>query len=254
MKTLDRRSDTPPYRQIANHLREDIEEGTLQPGARLPSERELAEHYNVERATAHRAVQELHIGGYVTAYPGRGVFVREPVTARMLVRNPQPSAADLGYDPAEEVISSGRADLKSGWSAPGPAPPFVTEVMSLEPGTDVPCYSWDMYELDGTFLMSGKTFYHPNLFFAHPELNEDDPNRAFGSYGVIEDDEESALRHEDRVSARIPSPDEVRWMDLDPGIPLLTVVRISTRIQTGEAVEVQQLRLPASRNELSFLV
>ncbi|HMC09628.1 MAG TPA: winged helix-turn-helix domain-containing protein, partial [Actinomycetota bacterium] len=49
----------PPSRRIAQQLRERIIRGELQPGAKLPSERELAQSYSTARNTAREAISNL---------------------------------------------------------------------------------------------------------------------------------------------------------------------------------------------------
>lgn len=73
---IDRTDDRPPYRQIAAELRRLITSGRLTPGAKLPSESELIEHYGVARMTVRQAMQELRGEGLVVAEHGKGVFVR----------------------------------------------------------------------------------------------------------------------------------------------------------------------------------
>ncbi len=46
-------------RQIADELRQQIENGTLGPGALLPSEPELSRSHGVSRQTARAALQML---------------------------------------------------------------------------------------------------------------------------------------------------------------------------------------------------
>jgi GntR family transcriptional regulator len=53
----------------------EIREGKLQEGDRLPSERELAERFNVSRMTVRRALQTLLGEGLLVSYPLRGYFV-----------------------------------------------------------------------------------------------------------------------------------------------------------------------------------
>jgi DNA-binding GntR family transcriptional regulator len=65
------------WRQVADDLTADIRSGELPPGARLPSEVELAEIYGVARVTIRRAVAELRKDGLVVVVHGRGTFVRE---------------------------------------------------------------------------------------------------------------------------------------------------------------------------------
>ncbi|MGC9522615.1 MAG: GntR family transcriptional regulator [Anaerolineae bacterium] len=68
-------SPIPLYRQLYYQLREAIEDGELEVGNRLPSERQLAAEYGISRLTARKAVTLLRKEGYVRAHQGRGSFV-----------------------------------------------------------------------------------------------------------------------------------------------------------------------------------
>lgn len=65
----------PPYRQIADVLRDEIRNGELSAGDRIPSVRELVQRYSVAMATAHRAVRVLQAEGYIRTEPGIGNVV-----------------------------------------------------------------------------------------------------------------------------------------------------------------------------------
>lgn len=58
------------YRDIANALRQDIENGEL--GERLPSESKLMEEYRVSRDTVRRALKALADEGLIRSVPGVG--------------------------------------------------------------------------------------------------------------------------------------------------------------------------------------
>jgi DNA-binding transcriptional MocR family regulator len=73
---LDRASRQPLYRQIADHLRGEIEAGRLAAGSRLPSIRELARDLGVNLVTAVAAYRELVRMGLAGGQVGRGTFVR----------------------------------------------------------------------------------------------------------------------------------------------------------------------------------
>ncbi len=73
---LDRAAATPLYRQVAEALAGMVRAGTLAPGPRLPTVRELAAALKVTRPTVHRAYRELQQRGVVEATVGRGTFVR----------------------------------------------------------------------------------------------------------------------------------------------------------------------------------
>ncbi|MCR1980816.1 FadR family transcriptional regulator [Cellulosimicrobium cellulans] len=61
--------------QVADAIRDDILARELQPGDRLPSERELCESYGVSRTVVREAVRALTAKGIVTATPGSGLNV-----------------------------------------------------------------------------------------------------------------------------------------------------------------------------------
>jgi GntR family transcriptional regulator len=65
-------------------LRAILEElvGRLQPGAALPSERELAERYGLARMTVRHEIERLTAAGSVYRLHGRGSFVAEPRIAQ----------------------------------------------------------------------------------------------------------------------------------------------------------------------------
>ena len=54
-----------------------IEEGTLRPGDRVPSESEFMRQYNVSRGTVTRALRDLEVTGVVNRRRGSGTFVRD---------------------------------------------------------------------------------------------------------------------------------------------------------------------------------
>lgn len=61
--------------QVAQKLREFIDDGRMRPGDALPSERELCEHFSVSRTVIREAVKTLTAKGLVTAVPGSGLIV-----------------------------------------------------------------------------------------------------------------------------------------------------------------------------------
>jgi GntR family transcriptional regulator, transcriptional repressor for pyruvate dehydrogenase complex len=62
--------------RVISQLTRLIEEGDLQPGDQLPSERELSEELQVSRGTVREAVQFLQAVGLVEIRHGSGTFVR----------------------------------------------------------------------------------------------------------------------------------------------------------------------------------
>lgn len=54
-----------------------VQEGELEPGMRLPSQRELARMFQVSMGTVREAVQILHVMGYIKVIRGRGSFIAD---------------------------------------------------------------------------------------------------------------------------------------------------------------------------------
>ncbi len=63
------------YEQIANSIREDILEGRLHPGDRLPSVRQMTDRWNCTIGTVQRAYHELSRQGLVISRAGQGTSV-----------------------------------------------------------------------------------------------------------------------------------------------------------------------------------
>lgn len=74
---VDRNSRTPPWRQIADSLRTQIEDGTIPPGGRIPSTVELEQEWEVARETIRKAINFLKDAGLVEGVQGMGIFVAD---------------------------------------------------------------------------------------------------------------------------------------------------------------------------------
>ncbi|MFJ6167875.1 GntR family transcriptional regulator [Micromonospora orduensis] len=64
-----------PLRADCRRPRRRIASGEFQPGSKLPSRRELIEHYEVTEPVIDRAMQVLRIKGMTETLPGVDVFV-----------------------------------------------------------------------------------------------------------------------------------------------------------------------------------
>jgi GntR family transcriptional regulator, phosphonate transport system regulatory protein len=67
------------WRQIVHAIEHEVEAGLHAPGARLPTEAQLASRFAVNRHTVRRALEELSRRGLVRVEQGRGSFVAEDV-------------------------------------------------------------------------------------------------------------------------------------------------------------------------------
>jgi GntR family transcriptional regulator len=84
----------PLYHQVAGILRQRIEDGSYPVGWRLRSEGELAQEFEVSRATIRQAMGALETEGLVVRRRGRGTFV-ESVGQPVLKQRLRGSLSDL---------------------------------------------------------------------------------------------------------------------------------------------------------------
>lgn len=66
------------YMAVADYITEQVDSGKLPVGAKLSSERDLAEEYGVAYLTVRRAMKELRERGIIVTVHGRGTFVAAP--------------------------------------------------------------------------------------------------------------------------------------------------------------------------------
>jgi GntR family transcriptional repressor for pyruvate dehydrogenase complex len=71
------------YRQVADSIMASIKSGDYKPGARLPSERDLAVAYKVSRPTVREATIALEIRGLVESRHGSGIYITDHPPAQM---------------------------------------------------------------------------------------------------------------------------------------------------------------------------
>lgn len=83
-KTIDKPdSSLPRYKWLAEVICGMIEKGNFGDNEALPSERDLAERYDVSRDTVRKTVRHLEERGIVYSDHGRGTFVAPEIVRRM---------------------------------------------------------------------------------------------------------------------------------------------------------------------------
>jgi len=101
----------PIYVQLREQILQAIGHGTLKPGARLPTMREVAVALKIDLNTVQRAYAALEREGVLTTFRGRGTFVadappavdpaRRAATVEGLAQRTIATAHSLGLDPRE---------------------------------------------------------------------------------------------------------------------------------------------------------
>jgi GntR family transcriptional regulator len=242
-----------PSRRIAEELRRQIEAGELTPGAQLPSERDLARQYGTARNTAREAIRLLSDAGLVTVEHGRGVFVRREAP---LIR--------LGSDRyAHKYRASGLSPFLLECAKQDKIGRF--EVLSIErvaPSAEVagilgvPADKQSVLKRENVFYADADpvhrvTTYIPWHIAEDSGLLEAEVGHPYGIHGVLEDRGHVMTRQQERVNARMPKADEARYLQLQPGVPVIDVLHTSID-QNGKPYEVTRFVMRADLTGLFY--
>lgn len=63
------------YQNLINYIQEQITDGQLGPGEKVPSENQLAERFHISRQTVRKAIGTLEEEGLVQRIRGSGTYV-----------------------------------------------------------------------------------------------------------------------------------------------------------------------------------
>ncbi|MDW6059912.1 GntR family transcriptional regulator [Streptomyces sp. FXJ1.4098] len=235
------------YRQIANHLRDGILDGTYPAGQPLPSEEVLAKQFGVTRPTVRQGIAELRAAGLVEVMMGRGMFVRSPHTRPSLTRprgvRREPDgryveADGIRWERAEEPVAT-RTD----------APLALADLLRIPPGE--PMYTYDVLETaDRGRLRQLHRTYVPFSVLLGTKYEEQAPPPAPYLHTAL-----AELGHElhftEYVRTRMPLPDQVQALRAPEGVPTLQILRV-TLDEQGKPLALEELHLPGDTLELSY--
>jgi GntR family transcriptional regulator len=249
--TVDSTSDRPVYKQIADHLRTAIARGRLREGDQLPSEVQLMSHYSVARMTIRNAMRLLQDEGLVTAEHGKGVYVRSRPPVRRLASDrfaqryrKEGKAAFVAE--AEQVGATPQVDLiQVSESQPSAE---VADRLGIADDDSVVVRS-RRYLLDGKPVEMAVSYIPADLARGTPIC---DPNPGPGGiYARLEEQGHLLGRFTEDVTARMPTPQEARLLNLSPGVPVFRLVRTAYDMD-NRAVEVCDTVMAADAYQLSY--
>src|SRR6476469_1055290 len=129
-----RTSGTSAAQWLCGARRDEILEGRLRPGSRLPSSRDLARQHGLSRGTVVSVFEQLRSEGYVQGTTGSGTYVSTGLPDDLLqVRRRRAPSRESVTLPARRTFSdfARRAALFPGF-APGPTRAFRTHLPALD--------------------------------------------------------------------------------------------------------------------------
>ncbi|MFE6387497.1 GntR family transcriptional regulator [Nocardiopsis dassonvillei] len=242
-----------PSRRIANDLRDSITSGALEPGEKLPSERELAQRYGAARNTAREAMRLLADEGLVDAQHGRGVFVR---AKRQLFRFGSERYSrrlreETGLSPYRaELARQGMAARVDCTSIERVDPPGrVRERLGLADDAQV-IRRENWYYADEAPVQLGITYIPVEI--AGDTVLANSANMGKGSlYARFEERGHVITRVREEICARMPTRDEVKGLSIPDGVPVIDVLHTGID-QEGTPFEVTNFIMRADFAALDY--
>ncbi|MGA4864133.1 GntR family transcriptional regulator [Streptomyces lavendulocolor] len=233
-----------------DELRARIEGGIYPVGARIPSESEVAGEFKAGRDTVTKALRELTHYGLTTVSRGAAARVRafKPIRRNAVER--------LSKDTWGAGVSMWAVDVRDEKPKVAglkiehlEASPKVAEALNIERGAPVVMRSRH-YILGGKPVLMADSYIPADLAEGTAIANED--TGPGGIYARLEEVGHGPVRFKEEVLARMPRRAEEALMRLEPGTPVLGVVRTAFDAQ-GRAVEVNDMVLDGGNYILDYV-
>lgn len=235
--TLQRREGMALWRQIAETLEGDIKDGVFAPGKQLPTEAELAGRFGVNRHTVRRGIAFLEQEGLLRVEQGRGTFVQERMVDYRLGKRTRFSENIQKQSrlPSGEMV---RALMLS-------ADATVAKNLHLRKGAPVVLIE-NVGKVDGRPISVAAHHFPARRF---PDIIEvykrtGSITKALAHYGIAD-----YTRKETRITARLPSTNECRLLELPRSQPVLVSENINVDPE-GRVIEYGWTRMAAERAQL----
>lgn len=216
------------HRKVAQHLRERIESGVIEPGSRLPSERVLAEQFDVSRVTVRQALKDLEAAGLVTVVMGAR-WVRGQTPAPAPARPAEPEDAESIEEGATGLVSFSDLAAANGLTSSSKVLKCLTrpstldeaDLLGVAPGAPIVDLVRLRY-LDGIPTLIDFSLIPEGLA---PGLGEHDFTTASLYSTLAEEYGLHAVRADCVIEARGATAEIAESLGLAPGDPVLGIVQ-----------------------------
>lgn len=228
----------PVYLRVVEDIRRQITDGTLLPGAPIPSRAQLTRKYQVGETAARHALRVLAIEGLIIGRVGSGHYVRQRTDLIPLHRwrhldHPSPLAADLQSQGGRVTLDRHLDHTEAG--------PAIAQRLRL--GESAPVIRIRLVHRSDGKALQLCTSYEP------VELAPADDDRR----GVIARMHAHGIKITEvveRVHTRVPRPGESDALHLPAGVHVLHVER--THWAGERPVETSDIVIPGDRFQVVY--
>ncbi|MBF0528089.1 MAG: GntR family transcriptional regulator [Deltaproteobacteria bacterium] len=195
-------SGIPLYVRIREVLREEIIQGKLPQGQRIPTELALSQRFNVSRMTVKQAITDLIDGGLLYRRQGLGTFVAKLHSNydHTKLTNFFEQARVMGLEASVEMLA--RAEM--------PAEPKISKALALPEGA--PVIHMESLRYLNKEPVTLHCVYLPKALFSHL-LNDNEPTRP--SFWNYLDSEEFEIREAiQKLEARVATLQQAKILKI----------------------------------------
>ncbi|ACZ85150.1 GntR family transcriptional regulator [Streptosporangium roseum] len=230
----------PVYLRVVADIRRQIVDGTLPPGASIPSRAQLTRKYGVGETAARHALRVLAAEGLIVGRVGSGHYVRDrPVLLPLHRWRFHDHHAPFGAD----VQSQGTRATWDWRTEPAEATPDIAQRLRLDDSAPVTRTHY-VFRGDGRPVQLA-TSYEPAEFGESP--TEESPRglvARLSALGV------KVTEIVEQVYTRVPQPAESDTLALPAGVHVLHVER--THWAGDRPVETSDIVIPGDRFRLVY--
>ncbi|MEM0950143.1 MAG: phosphonate metabolism transcriptional regulator PhnF [Pseudomonadota bacterium] len=223
------------WRDIREAIEQDIMDGVLETGSKLPTEPELVAQYGVGRHSVRRAVTELAKAGHLSVEQGRGTFVQARPLLKYTIGQRTRMRQTMGAQGVDVASSSLGVERLA-------ATARIAVALQVALGTEVIATS-RLSLADGVPVSFG-TLYHDAARFPHfPERRQamGSVSAVYASYGI-----EDYLRASTQVHARPARVEEAKRLRQHPEMPVMVVRAVDAALD-GTPIAYSQVIWSAAR-------
>lgn len=242
-------SRKPVAHPLVQEIAEKIRRGKYPPDSRLPSEGDMAEARGIARATVRKAYEQLAQAGLVRSVRGHGWYVRADERLRYPLLTIDSGRAVAKADVWLTFLAAigRRGDHQLAEVVSEPPPEKIRTLLRLGPDEHAVARR-RIRRVDGDPWMLSTSYFPAYIAYGTPIAESRDMQNPSPLRWLIENGF-APTRHEDLISARMPTATEAEHLRLDRGTPLITVYRTSWD-RVGRPVRCGADVLPAHRFEL----
>ena len=233
---------------MANLLREAIRRGEYQPGETLPSEPRLVEQFGHSRPTIRQALALLRAEGLVDVRPGLGAFVAGQPPIRLALSRYGPAVHRQDAGPFEATIPGGRGELVAVEERSADAE--VAARLEIAEGDPIVYRRRHMHADPDDGIVQIQEGRFP-LDLVRGSVLAGKAKVTQGTYPALAQIGHPPASVSEEVGVRMPTLEEASILRLAPGVPVLTVVRL-TRDAAGRALELLSVTAHGERTRFVY--